>query len=107
MGLSSLAQAKDLDTILDLNFAAGDRIDLSGIDANSALAGDQAFVFVGVFTSVAGQATLAYSASANTTTLTLDVDGDGRGDYQLIMNGNQSGTTGDLSTGVGDGGWVL
>ncbi len=107
VGLSTLAQVKDLDTILDLNFAAGDRIDLSGIDANSITAGDQAFTFVGAFTRVAGQAILAYSASANTTTLALDVDGDGRADYQLIINGNQTGTTGDLSAGVGDGGWVL
>ncbi|MET1111167.1 MAG: M10 family metallopeptidase C-terminal domain-containing protein [Allosphingosinicella sp.] len=34
-----------LDRILD--FAAGDVIDLSGIDANTGLAGDQAFTFVG------------------------------------------------------------
>jgi serralysin len=34
-----------LDVILD--FAAGDKIDLSGIDANSAQAGHQAFTFVG------------------------------------------------------------
>jgi serralysin len=34
-----------LDMVLD--FQAGDKIDLSGIDANSGLAGDQAFTFVG------------------------------------------------------------
>jgi len=35
------------DAIADFAWAQGDRIDLSGIDANLALAGDQAFVFVG------------------------------------------------------------
>ena len=36
------------DVILDFNRAAGDRIDVSGVDAIETLAGNQAFTFVGV-----------------------------------------------------------
>jgi Ca2+-binding RTX toxin-like protein len=35
------------DAITDFNSAAGDRIDLSAIDADTATAGDQAFTFIG------------------------------------------------------------
>jgi serralysin len=43
--VASKAGAVSLDVVLD--FGAGDKIDLSGIDANANLAGDQAFTFVG------------------------------------------------------------
>jgi Ca2+-binding RTX toxin-like protein len=36
-----------MDLIIDFNFADGDRIDLSGVDANAYVAGDQAFTFIG------------------------------------------------------------
>jgi Ca2+-binding RTX toxin-like protein len=36
-----------MDTITDFNVAQGDRIDLSGVDANAYVAGDQAFTFIG------------------------------------------------------------
>jgi serralysin len=88
---------------------AGDRIDLSGIDANALVAGDQAFSFVAKFTKAAGQAVLVFNATKNTTTLLVDVDGDGKADFTLIANGNLTGTTGNLYTGGGDtdGGWIL
>ncbi len=95
------------DTIVDLSFAANDRIDLSAIDANINLDGDQAFSFVGKFTKVAGQAVL--SLSGGVTTLQLDVDGDGRLDFSIAITGDVAATTGNLYTGAGDvnGGWVL
>jgi hypothetical protein len=74
-----------------------DLIDLSGIDANSAAAGDQAFIFVAAFTGAAGQATLSYDAPNNVTALRLDVDGDGVADLLLYINGSH--TT--------DAGWLL
>jgi Ca2+-binding RTX toxin-like protein len=104
---SGLVAARD--TLVDLTFAQGDRIDLSGVDANTALAGDQAFTFVGSFTNQAGQATLTYTSGSNTTLLKLDVDGDGKADYEMVMNGNH--TVGDpVITGASaqtDGGWIL
>jgi hypothetical protein len=95
------------DTIADLSFAANDRIDLSAIDANTGLDGDQAFSFVAKFTKVAGQAVMAFSGEV--TTLSLDVDGDGRADFSIAINGNVTATTANLYTGGGDvnGGWVL
>jgi Ca2+-binding RTX toxin-like protein len=95
------------DTIVDLSFAANDRIDLSAIDANVNSGGDQAFTFVSGFTSVAGQAVLSYNGAV--TTVQLDVDGDGKADFRIEINGNLTATTGNLYTGGGDtdGGWVL
>ncbi len=99
--------ASDKDVILDLSFAGGDRIDLSGIDANALLGGDQAFTFVSNFTGVAGQATLKFISGKSV--LQLDVDGDRKADLLVEINGNVTGTTGNLYTGGGDvnGGWVL
>jgi serralysin len=109
VGRTMLAQPRDVDKILDLSFVAGDRIDLSGIDANALVAGDQAFSFVAKFTKAAGQAVLVFNATKNTTALLVDVDGDGKADFTLVANGNLTGTTGNLYTGGGDtdGGWVL
>jgi hypothetical protein len=99
--------AADKDVILDLSFAANDRIDLSGIDANALLADDQGFTFVTRFTNAAGQATV--KASGGKTLLQLDVDGDGKADLLIEINGNITATTANLYTGGGDtdGGWVL
>lgn len=62
---------------------AGDRIDLSAIDADLGAAGDQAFVIVSAFSGDAGEA--LYSAS--TGLLQLDVNGDGRADATLTVIG--------------------
>ena len=78
------------DQITDFNWADGDYIDLSRIDANMTLAGDQAFSFVSSFTKQAGQATLSYDAASNTSTFSADVDGDGVADFVLQINGQQN-----------------
>ncbi|MEY4250035.1 MAG: hypothetical protein RJA87_1668 [Pseudomonadota bacterium] len=85
------------DKITDFSFADGDYIDLSRIDTNSSVAGDQAFSFVNSFTKQAGQATLTYDMASNTSTFSADVDGDGVADFVLQI-------TGQLNTGQG---WVL
>ena len=97
----------DKDQILDLSLANNDRIDLSAIDANTGLAGDQAFTFVTGFTNVAGQATLKFLSGKSV--LSLDVDGDGKADLVVEINGNITTSTANLYTGAGDtnGGWVL
>jgi Ca2+-binding RTX toxin-like protein len=80
------------------DFKVGDDlIDLSGIDADSRDAADQAFTFVGRFSGQAGEATLSYNDGRNITTARFDVDGDGVADLTLSIRGE-----------VGaDDGWVL
>ena len=94
---ASESTAAATDKITDFNWADGDYIDLSRIDANTSLAGDQAFSFVNSFTKQAGQATLTYDAASNTSTFSADVDGDGIADFVLQVTGQQ-----DTSHG-----WVL
>jgi Ca2+-binding RTX toxin-like protein len=80
------------------DFVSGtDHIDLAAIDANTGLAGDQAFAFVGAFDSHAGEAVLAYDAGSDVTTLTLDVNGDAAADFKLLINGHV----------LADGGFIL
>ena len=70
------------------DFAAGaDVIDLSGIDANTALANDQAFAFIGnaAFSHTAGELQ-AKAFGANTLVLG-DVDGNGRADFHILLSG--------------------
>jgi serralysin len=74
-----------------------DVINLGEIDANSQVAGNQAFTWAAAFTGQAGQAVLSYSAGADTTTLKLDVNGDGASDLGVVINGQ---------VGQSDG-WVL
>jgi Ca2+-binding RTX toxin-like protein len=64
-----------------------DRVDLRGIDANLALAGDQAFSLVAAFSQQAGQAVLSYDVATATTTLSLDQNGDGVADFALLIAG--------------------
>lgn len=81
----------EIDSVLDFQIGA-DRMDFSAIDANSNLAGDQAFQvsFTGL-TKTAGQLYLFYTAASNTSTLRLDIDGDGKADYQVTINGDVRG----------------
>ncbi len=68
------------------DFTLGDKIDLSRIDANTLLAGDQAFTFIGsgAFTNHAGELN-AVNTAGNIWTAPGDVDGDGVADFQLIV----------------------
>jgi Ca2+-binding RTX toxin-like protein len=98
----------DTDQVLDLSFAGGDRMDLSAIDADLSLAGDQAFTFVSAFSGQAGQATLTWVAASNTTLLRIDVDGDRKIDLQVKITGDATG--GAVLVGgepAGTGGWLL
>ena len=75
------------DVITDLQNT--DRIDLSAIDANPGLAGDQAFHLVGAFTKHAGEMTLKYNG-VNATYLNLDLNGDGGVDMVLGLTGSHA-----------------
>jgi len=76
------------DRITDFSHAQGDRIELSGIDANTGVAGDQAFTFIGsgLFTGVAGQLRAA-NTSPGVTTIAGDVNGDGTSDFHIQLTG--------------------
>ncbi|HYZ48487.1 MAG TPA: M10 family metallopeptidase C-terminal domain-containing protein, partial [Sphingomonas sp.] len=74
------------DTILDFNAADGDRIDLSAIDANARLAGDQAFRLAGDhFTNAAGQ--LIQTDTRDGLLVQGDQNGDGRAEFAVLLQG--------------------
>jgi serralysin len=75
------------DLITDFSHAQVDRIDLSTIDANTGVAGNQAFTFVGAgpYTGVAGQ--LLYGHSGGNTIIGGDVNGDGTSDFHIRLTG--------------------
>jgi Ca2+-binding RTX toxin-like protein len=77
----------DADSVRDWN--TGDRIDVSGIDANSGVAGDQAFAFIGSAAfSAAGQ--LQVTTIASDTVVRGDINGDGAADYSIKLAGAPS-----------------
>lgn len=78
------------DVIAD--FTKGDRIDLSGIDANSLVAKDQAFSWIGgsSFSGAAGQ--LRYSGGL----LEGDINGDGVADFSVTLIGAPAVGPGDF-----------
>jgi Ca2+-binding RTX toxin-like protein len=69
------------------DFAAGDGIDLSGVDANTLLDSDQAFSFIGTgaFTHTAGE--LHYEKISGDTYLSGDTNGDGIADFMIKLDG--------------------
>jgi hypothetical protein len=76
---------------------AGDRIDLSAIDANVFEGGDQKFKLAAAFTGVAGQLVVTYHTSgaySGMTSFAGDVNADGTADLFLLANGDHSGWTG-------------
>jgi Ca2+-binding RTX toxin-like protein len=74
------------DLITDFDDGEQDVIDLSAIDANSLVAGDQAFTFIGTaaFTA-AGQ--LRYTFAGGVSTVLGDVSGDGVADFSVTLAG--------------------
>jgi Ca2+-binding RTX toxin-like protein len=65
-----------------------DKIDLTAIDANTGLADDQAFTFIGSggFTHTAGE--LQAKAAGANTLVSGDVDGNGQADFQILLGGS-------------------
>ena len=80
----------DYDYITD--FAAGDKIDLSGIDANPVLPGDQAFSFIGAsaFTGTPGELNYQYGH------LYGDLNGDKNWDFTIYLGNSPTLTSGDF-----------
>jgi Ca2+-binding RTX toxin-like protein len=78
---------KTADRVADFVAAEGDRIDLRQIDANTLLAGDQAFTFINgdQFSGVAGQ--LRFAAFAGSSGFVVgDVNGDAVSDFFISVN---------------------
>ena len=92
--------AASRDVITD--FISGtDRINLSGIDANTTAIGNDAFTFIGTGTFSGGGALTAGqlrygSVVGGNTLIEGDVDGDGLADFQIQLTGNHTVTTADL-----------
>lgn len=78
------------------DFAAGaDRIDLSAIDADLVMGGDQAFSWIGTAAfSAAGQ--VRATVSGGTTLVEGDVDGDGVADFSITLTGAPALTAADF-----------
>ena len=76
------SQADATGILTDFSHAQGDRIDVSGVDANTLVGGDQAFTFVGAlaFSGHAGE--LRYASGL----LSGDVNGDGAADFNIQVD---------------------
>ena len=85
------------DRITDFSHAQGDRIDLSGIDANTGAAGNQAFRFLGTgaYTHHAGE--MHYYVSGSDTFVSGDVNGDGVSDFSIVLSGRLILAAGDFT----------
>jgi parallel beta-helix repeat protein len=90
--MSHAGQGFSRDVIRDFSGAAGDKIDLSGIDANADVSGNQRFSFIGKdeFSGKGGQ--LRYEGGV----LTGDVDGDKRADFQIELANDHRLDAGDF-----------
>lgn len=76
------------DIILDFSRAEGDLIDLSAMDADKGVAGNQSFTYIGTsaFSGEAGELRVSYR-SGGFAVVTGDVNGDGVEDFNIRVNG--------------------
>lgn len=87
---------KGRDVILDFNKSQGDKIDLSAIDADLDVRGDQAFTFIGKdgFSGVDGE--LRYYGRNGVTFVQADLDGDYKADFAIELSGTYNLSEQDL-----------
>jgi predicted extracellular nuclease len=83
----SLPTARD--RVLDFNAAAGDVLDFSSIDADTAAGGDQSFTLVKGFSGTAGELVQRLNNLGDTLTIRGDVDGDGAADFSLLVGASE------------------
>ena len=85
-----------IDKIMD--FAPGDKIDLSSIDANAKVSGDQAFVLItGTLNKTPGQLKVSYDAATDQTIVMGNTDSDLTAEFSLRLHGNVPLTAADFS----------
>ena len=92
------AQAADGDTILD--FEPGDRLDLSGIDANTAVDGNQSFTIAsGSQFTASAQLLVTYEtrADGDYTIVSGNVNGDAEADFQISLKGSHTLNPGNIA----------
>lgn len=74
------------DLVLDFNNSAGDRLDISGIDANTGVLGNQAFTFIGgAAFSAAGQIRSLFTPVEGMYRLEFNTDGDAQAEGALLV----------------------
>jgi len=78
------------DTITDFKTSEGDKIDLLGVDANTALTGDQAFTFLGAVSTFTGDATGQLRFDAATHILYGSTDADTAAEFAIVLTGVSS-----------------
>ncbi|URK89255.1 hypothetical protein LP421_30540 (plasmid) [Rhizobium sp. RCAM05350] len=71
------------DTIFDFGHTQGDKIGLSAIDANSAISGDQAFIFKGTTAFSGTKGELHFDKQASDTYVYGDINGDKVADFVI------------------------
>lgn len=83
----TLADIDYNDVIKDFSTAQGDKIDLRAIDANTKVAGDQAFTYLGThaFTGIAGELHMVRE-TGNIWHVEGDTNGDGMADFSFTIN---------------------
>ena len=86
MGLSSISG----DTITDFKTSEGDKIDLLGVDANPALAGDQAFSFLGAVSTFTGDSTGKLRFDTVSHILYGSTDADTAAEFAIVLTGVSS-----------------
>jgi len=91
---SDSRQKDGIDTIMD--FTTGERIDLSAIDANRDVVGDQAFSLLAGEFAKPGQLNVTYDAIANRTVVTGNVDNDAEAEITIMLNGHVGLTESDF-----------
>jgi Ca2+-binding RTX toxin-like protein len=76
-----------IDTILDFSGQEGDKIDLSQIDSNTAVEGNQAFAFVTNSTSAVVANSVSWYQTGGNTIVQGDVNGDTTADLHIVLSG--------------------
>jgi uncharacterized delta-60 repeat protein len=84
------------DTITDFKTSEGDKIDLQGLDANTALAGHQAFTFIGTVSTFTGDATGQLRFDAATHILYGSTNADTAAEFAIVLTGVDSLASTDL-----------
>jgi Ca2+-binding RTX toxin-like protein len=93
----SLPGAGNRDTITDFQEnVAGERIDLSGIDANTLAGGNNAFAFAPLQTSAVSPFAVTWSFNGANTIVRADVNGNNVADLQIVLLGNHNLTINDF-----------
>jgi Ca2+-binding RTX toxin-like protein len=92
--LAEIGKGEAGDHILD--WASGDTLDVSRIDANTKLTGNQAFVWAEAFTGQAGQIVATWDAANGVSHVQFDVNGDKIADADLWLHGAQGNAYGWL-----------